>query len=624
MLHLYLDGLPAHLESGIADFFAMHHIKEDKNGLCVHIEKSDDNTITVEKNGRDIVCRLERPYQIFRALTLILENAEKAAFCLQEKSHLKTLAAMFDGSQASSLMTVESCKKMMLYLAGMGYNMVMLYCEDCFELESEPYWGNMRPRYTKADFRALDDYAYALGIEMIPCIQTLAHLTDALKRLPYKPLADTTSVMMVGDERVYELIEKIIAGVSSCFRSKRIHIGMDEAWDLGFGNYYKKNGYVPSGEIIKQHLSRVNEIIKKYGLSPMMWSDMFFRARSKTRSNKDYTVEFLPEDKESIPDNMYLVYWDYYQNDKAGYDNMLGKNLYLTEKTIFAGCARNVRTFASHNEKTFVTATAALASCKDLGVREVIATVWGDDHRESSTFATLLGLQLFGELAYRDEPTREAVRARLKTCTGLDATVFDHIDALDACPAYNGNNLDNVSLTRAFIWQDPMMGLFDKDTEGYDFSAHYEALAEKLREDAAAHPIYEKMLLFYHHVAIVIAIKANLGHKLYAAYTAKDRAALQALLTGELPKLYKALQALRLAHRAHFFEEYKPIGWEILDIRYGGALMRVDTTIARLTDYLDGRIAAIEELEEERLHYGAAGKVPPTINYNQICSASRL
>ena len=81
---------------------------------------------------------------------------------------------------------------------------------------------------------------------------------------------------------------------------------------------------------------------------------------------------------------------------------------------------------------------------------------------------------------------------------------------------------------------------------------------------------------------------------------------------------------MRKTHRTHFFEEYKPIGWEIPDIRYGGAIMRLDTAIMRLDDYLSGKMDRIEELEEPRLHFSETGKIRHTLNYNMICSASRL
>ena len=264
------------------DFLALHgfEISDGNADITVKTEKTDNSEIRICKNDDKVVFYLNKEYQLFRALT-ILKQLGNTDFEYSEPVMFETCGAMFDGSQASSLMNIKSCKKMMLYLASMGYNMMMLYCEDCYEIDGEPYFGNMRPRYSQKEFRLLDDYAYSLGIELIPCIQTLGHLTEAIKRPPYAEISDRPDILMAGDERVYALIDKMIKTMSECFRSKRIHIGLDEAFDLGLGNYLKKNGYHTREEIMTKHLVRVNEIVQKYNMKPMMWNDMFFRGRSK-------------------------------------------------------------------------------------------------------------------------------------------------------------------------------------------------------------------------------------------------------------------------------------------------------------------------------------------------------
>ena len=69
---------------------------------------------------------------------------------------------------------------------------------------------------------------------------------------------------------------------------------------------------------------------------------------------------------------------------------------------------------------------------------------------------------------------------------------------------------------------------------------------------------------------------------------------------------------------------YKPIGWEILDIRYGGAIAGTRTAEKRIRDYLDGRIDKIEELDEPRLYYNGEKGLGSSMDYRRICSASNL
>ncbi len=73
--------------------------------------------------------------------------------------------------------------------------------------------------------KALDDYAHALGIEMIPCIQTLGHLEQILQWPAYAEYRDTAGILLAGEDKTYALLEKMIAAASAPFRSKRIHVG---------------------------------------------------------------------------------------------------------------------------------------------------------------------------------------------------------------------------------------------------------------------------------------------------------------------------------------------------------------------------------------------------------------
>src|SRR5690606_17283416 len=135
-------------------------------------------------------------------------------------------------------------------MALMGLDMLMLYTEDSYDVPEQPYFGYMRSRYSQEEIRQLDDYADLFGIEMIPCIQTLGHLQDVLKWPQFAEFSDDNTTLLVGDERTYEFIEQMIVAASTPVRSKRIHIGMDEAWRLGLGRYLQRNGYKSKPEIM--------------------------------------------------------------------------------------------------------------------------------------------------------------------------------------------------------------------------------------------------------------------------------------------------------------------------------------------------------------------------------------
>ena len=55
-------------------------------------------------------------------------------------------------------------------------------------------------------------------------------------------------------------------------------------------------------------------------------------------------------------------------------------------------------------------------------------------------------------------------------------------------------------------------------------------------------------------------------------------------------------------------EEFKPNGYEVLDVRMAGVEARLKSARRRIRDYLDGKIPSLEELEEERLPYFTNGE----------------
>ena len=43
----------------------------------------------------------------------------------------------------------------------------MLYTEDTYEVDNEPYFGYMRGRYSADELRELDDYAYSIVDDIV-------------------------------------------------------------------------------------------------------------------------------------------------------------------------------------------------------------------------------------------------------------------------------------------------------------------------------------------------------------------------------------------------------------------------------------------------------------------------
>ena len=168
----------------------------------------------------------------------------------------KRFGVMLDMSR-NAVMKPEELKKFAATIKKMGYNMIQLYTEDTYEVPGEPYFGYLRGKYSQAELKDMAAYCDSIGVELIPCIQTLAHLNQLFYWKPYAAINDTDDILMVGDERTYELIENMLKSVKECFTSNVVNIGIDEAHMVGLGKYLDKNGFENRFSIIRRHLDRV-------------------------------------------------------------------------------------------------------------------------------------------------------------------------------------------------------------------------------------------------------------------------------------------------------------------------------------------------------------------------------
>ncbi|WP_310833300.1 beta-N-acetylhexosaminidase [Paenibacillus pedocola] len=549
-------------------------------------------------------------HQFFRGLGLLVQHMRKGKpFRIRERQQFDLVGPMFDLSR-NAVLTVESFKSMLNRMALMGLNTVMLYMEDTYEIEGEPYFGYMRGRYSRGELREIDDYAAQFGIEAFPSIQTLAHLEEFLKWEPVSHYKDTKGALLVGEERTRALIGRMIEAASTPFRSRKIHIGMDEAEELGRGKYLDRNGYVSRFDIMTSHLEVVLAVVRSKGLEPLMWSDMFLKLASSNGSEYYDGETKIPEEMQRrIPKDVGMVYWDYVHTEAADYEALIAKHRPLGSRLVFAGAVWIFNTFGVNYGLSLKASDTALQVCKKEGIREVYATMWGDDGNEGNPFAALLGLQQYAEHAYSEgSPEWETLAERVRFCTGIEADSYMLMKDLDETPGAEPDNRVQSNPSKFLLYQDVLLGLFDRQIEGLEMNAHYEGLERRIAAACATDPAAAAMLEVPEKLSVVLKRKSELGIELKRAYDAGDVGTLADAAVRRLPEIAGAVRELRSAHRAAWHGMFKPFGWEVLDIRYGGLLSRLDSAALRLLDYTEGRIARIEELEQERLLYSSANR----------------
>ncbi len=521
---------------------------------------------------------------------------------VSEQPCFSTLAAMMDCSR-NGVPTVEGLKAFLRRISLMGFNALLLYTEDTYAVKEYPYFGYCRGRYSFEELRQLDDYAAALGIEMIPCIQTLGHLSRALRWPGYGNVSDTGDTLLVDSEDTYRMLENLIIAASAPFRSRRIHIGMDEAYSLGRGRHLDQYGYEDPEQLMQRHLQRVHEIVKKHGLHAMMWSDLYFHLASQSKAGSyPRDCRFTPEMIAAIPSDMDLVYWDYYTEDPAYHRQILSQHRQFAADTVFAGGIFTWLSPAPDLQKSERVGRIVLDACKETGVKQVMATLWGDDGAEGVLpYTSLYGLQCYAEYCYGGSwPTAEALDARLPACTGFAAADWRMMDRLNQLPGLTPGKDDTVNPSRQLLYEDPLIPLFERDFEGMELADWYRSLAGDCRRAAERSPVNTLPFGFYADYAEALAAKCALREKAASAVRSRSREAVEALLP-LAEEAEKRVQVLADSWQRLWMSAFKPQGWEIIDIRLGGQLQRLRSARARFAAFAAGELSDIPELTEPKL-----------------------
>jgi len=545
----------------------------------------------------------------FRALALLAGSLKQGLTKLDinEKRQLNSCGVMMDCSR-NAVLKPEALKDIFRKMAFMGLNMAMLYTEDTYEIEEYPYFGYMRGAYTKEELKDLDRYAVSLGIELIPCIQTLGHLKTAL-RWPFADnIKDRSDILLVGEPDTHKFIDAMLRSCRECFSTNKIHIGMDEAHDVGLGRYLDKHGFQNRFDILTRHLAQVTEMSAGYGFESMMWSDMFFRLLSPTGGYNDAVNIPIPADlPEKIPANVSQVYWDYYTEDFDTYRAMAQKHRELGNKVIFAGGIWMWFGMGMNYGKTFRTTAPALKACREVGITDVFATMWGDDGAEVNIYAALLGMQLYAEYAYYDEVDSEHLAERFRLCTGYEMSAFMTMEIDDYPPEWCHKG-EALSVSKQALYQDVLLGLFDKSFEGIDLAGHYRKKLEVIERVKVPEGL-EKLFDYQKQLLTVLIQKCDMGLRLADSYKKRDMTVAAALID-ELETLYGDVGVLHQKFRELWLSVNKAFGLERVDLRFSGILGRIKVAVGRLTDLVEDRIDIIEELEVPRLMFGGEAVRP--------------
>lgn len=586
--------------------------------------------ITLERTAEGWQVTLEQEAMLGRAVMLLEENAHRpVGWKLQQTPSYRRLGVLLDCSR-NGVPRPETVEKLLRILCRMGYNSLQLYMEDVFDLPEYPYFGYGKGRYTVDDLKRLDRIAASLGIELIPAIQTLAHLGQALKWKAMDPLVDCNDILLIDDPKTEAFLRAVFSRMRQCFSGRRINIGMDEAHMVGLGRYLTRNGYCDRSSLMLRHFELVHAIAHEYGFTPMLWSDMFFRlATGGDYYAPDCTLD--PQAGKKIPGDTTLLYWDYYSTEETMYSRMLEKHLQLSRTIAFAAGAWKWSGFAPSNRFSIKLAHMAHKACTSHNIQEVLVTLWGDNGTECSPFAVLPVMQTWAELCWCNGD--DQAPSRLQYSAGMDWDTCLLADNLALTPDNPSPGRCGVSgapnAAKTLLYEDPLFPLFSPGLNLVEYEQWLLSFIPALEQATARASDWNYLTKTYTALANFLLGKIRVEKALRTAWHEKNRKDLKLLAAQHIPHLQDLLSEFIVAYHAQWLQENRAAGLDVFDLRVGGQQQRLATAAERLCSWLDGKAETLEELDELWLPYDAedwaAGhREPPAPFWHRIVTPCSL
>ena len=590
----------------------LHSMLSELGELFGLVQGAGENTISFERiEGEGVISEVEF---LSENAAVVRYNTVSAAargvgsvmanIAGRQSTSFTMLGIMVDLSR-NLVFTVPAMVKMFRRLALLGFNTVLLYCEDTYELPGEPAFGMMRGRYSAEEIRAMDDAAAACGIELMGCIQTLGHMAQILQwEMAYGDIKDTASVMRVDAERTHTLIGKMLDFWSENLRSRRIHVGMDETHDLGRGRYLDNKGYKSGFELFTQQLNLVNEACIARGLKPMIWSDMFFRLGNPRQSYYVLDSNIPAEVRAAIPKNVELVYWDYYTLDQNFYEKFIERHRELNGEPLMGAGVWIWSRLWYDQDLSGRANRACINGCRNSNLKEIFFTMWGDDGAICHWDSAWTGLTEAADLSYGVDD-KDAVAKRYNALTGSDYFVNNLPCGLHHPNKRSGQDqiipaMHNSDL--AIFWDDILQGLGYRNLQVIDknlipeiigeFKAILAGLEPHRNDCGGANLNYAWLLTRY------MLNKLVCRQKLETAYFAGDKAALKELADKDLPALAEYFSEVMSEFRKQWLAFGKVFGLETMQHRMGGQKERIIEASVRINEYLAGVYDKLEELEQ--------------------------
>lgn len=583
---------------GLAEIENQLRICLDDSGY--EVECSCEGTgIRVDITANKAKVTYEKDSLFFRAFSLAAQYVDGEDREIAVEPQFNRFGTMQNCS--TQVMSVEGVKDIIRQQALMGMDYLELYTEYTYEIPEEPYFGYMKGRYSRKELQELDAYGKMMGVEMVPCIQTLGHMAGLFKWGAFGHISDIQGTMLCDYEPTYELIEKMLTSMRQSFSSTRINLGTDEAYFMGKGRYhwFVDDTLPDPSQMYIRHIKRVIEIAKKVGYEDIgIWYDNLFEINFKGYICPPEWLwkDFPKEITDAFPD-VRMIIWHYVVTDVEEFKTIVAHTRQLSENVSFASMVHGYTSFAPENYITKRLVDCAKEGCKACGIDDMMITWWGS---KSSSLAQLGGYYHYIESCGVNSGYDFNERAKF-----LFGYTYDELCALDlpnkvqegAGPTgmAEGNNPPLYILA-----DDPLLGIMEKHIP-LDTAEVYTRHAKVLGDLAQRDSKFNYIFAFESVLCKTLAEKCYLSRMIQEAYGNSDKDALRSIAAEKLPAVLAAVEEFYDAYYSYWIRFNKTMGWEKYSSMLGGLMQRLKHTAKLLNDYADGKVSTIEELEQERL-----------------------
>ena len=557
-------------------------------GVEISFCRRQEDGFEIKREGNAVRIAAPDKKSAAAAVAALCAHAGEDGYCAEKKNTFRRLGMMLDAAR-NAVPTVENLKREIVNLVLLGYGYLEVYTEDCFEVNGEPLFGYMRGRYGKNELKELAAFADALDFELVPCIQTLAHISRIFQHYKeyYFTCRDVEDILLVDEPRTYRLIENMISTAAECFTSRNINIGMDEAFLLGTGEFLRRHGYEAKLSVFARHARKVVEICKKYGFTPSLWGDMIYTGGYSNDGAVDAGLfaDILPYIRP--------ICWGYSGTDEE-FAEQIEKVSRLTPHYSFAGGAWKWVGFTPLNEFSVECIARTIQVCRRYAVSDYMLTTWGDDGGEASYRSVYPSVVKTALLSWNREEEANAV------CSALYGYTFDELMLLDLPnKLYREGKARYANPSKYFLYEDVLLGISETQAKP-SFREYYTEYAAVLKKMSGRKSAYSYLFETLYRLCAVLEEKSTLRIDVRAAYDAGDRAEM-GVLCGRIRLVEKRVRAFYRAFRAQWEAENKPFGFEVQDARLGGLMQRLGNIARRLQAYADGKTPHIAELDEKRV-----------------------